>query len=119
ADILWQNSDGTPGVWVMNGTTIVNAVALPNPGANWKLVGAGNFYGAGDNDLVFVNTVTQQTQLWVMNGTQVSSIQTPGNGGAAAATAAGLAAPPSGSSVATVADPYPGVAGRQPLFGQT
>jgi hypothetical protein len=37
SDILWQNSDGTPTVWEMNGTSIVSTVALPNPAPGWPL----------------------------------------------------------------------------------
>jgi hypothetical protein len=37
ADILWQNSDGTVSVWQMNGTSIVSAVDVGNPGAFWIL----------------------------------------------------------------------------------
>ena len=32
ADILWQNSDGTPAIWLMNGTSIIGAGGLANPG---------------------------------------------------------------------------------------
>src|SRR4029077_11568818 len=38
AEIAWQNSDGTPGVWVMNGTAPVAEAALPNPGAAWQVL---------------------------------------------------------------------------------
>jgi hypothetical protein len=36
ADILWQNADGTPAVWLMDGTNVVaGANAGANPGAAW------------------------------------------------------------------------------------
>jgi hypothetical protein len=31
-DILFQNTDGTPAIWEMNGTSVINQVALTNPG---------------------------------------------------------------------------------------
>jgi hypothetical protein len=37
ADILWQNNDGTPGIWLMNGVSIASHFALPNPGSTWHL----------------------------------------------------------------------------------
>jgi MgtC family len=54
ADILWQNNDGTPAIWLMNGTTPTTMVALGNPGppgtrsgparstaTEWPTLGAG------------------------------------------------------------------------------
>ena len=40
ADILWQNTNGTPAIWMMNGTSIVDAAVLPNPYSG--LAGAGS-----------------------------------------------------------------------------
>jgi hypothetical protein len=35
ADILWQNADGTPAVWLMNGTGVSTfGPALLNPGSD-------------------------------------------------------------------------------------
>ena len=31
ADILWQNDNGTPAIWLMNGTSIIGGGALANP----------------------------------------------------------------------------------------
>ena len=39
SDILGQNSDGTPAIWLMNGTAVTAfGGALPDPGAAWHLV---------------------------------------------------------------------------------
>jgi serralysin len=38
SDILWQNDDGTPAIWTMDGTNIISSVDLPNPGNDWHLV---------------------------------------------------------------------------------
>src|SRR4029077_17604358 len=36
ADFFWQNNDGTPAVWLMNGTNLASAgPALANPGPTW------------------------------------------------------------------------------------
>ena len=37
ADILWQNTDGTPAIWDMNGMSILSAGVLANPGSTWQL----------------------------------------------------------------------------------
>jgi hypothetical protein len=37
ADILWQNDDGLPVIWEMNGRTIVAAGGLPNQGPGWQV----------------------------------------------------------------------------------
>ena len=37
ADIVWQNNDGTPAIWDMNGTSIIGGGLLPNPGATWHV----------------------------------------------------------------------------------
>jgi hypothetical protein len=38
ADIVFQNSDGTPAIWEMNGTIPIVQVALSNPGSSWHLI---------------------------------------------------------------------------------
>jgi hypothetical protein len=42
ADILWQNADGTPAVWLMNGTTVLSGAALGNPGSQWHVLAMGS-----------------------------------------------------------------------------
>jgi hypothetical protein len=40
ADILWQNDNGTPYIWEVNGTTVIGG-GMPanyNPGADWHLI---------------------------------------------------------------------------------
>jgi FG-GAP-like repeat len=74
SDIIWQNADGTPAIWEMNGTSPIGGGLLPNPGASFQLVGAGN-YNASQPDLVFLNTATEQVQVYVLNGANFSSIQ--------------------------------------------
>ncbi len=39
SDILWQNSDGTPAVWNMNGMNVISSAAGPfNPGPDWHVI---------------------------------------------------------------------------------
>jgi hypothetical protein len=36
ADILWQNNDGTPAVWLMDGFNVQSVGNIgPNPGSGW------------------------------------------------------------------------------------
>ena len=69
SDILWQNTDGQAAIWLMNGTTPTSeAVAGPNPGPNWKVIGStGDFTDNGKSDILWQNT-DGQAAIWLMNG---------------------------------------------------
>jgi hypothetical protein len=97
SDILWQNSGGEVGIWEMNGTSIASAVSPGNPGAEWQLQGAADVDGDGKDDLLFVNPITNQAQTWLMNGTQVTSMQAP---------VSAPAAPQSGAAVLSETEFY-------------
>jgi serralysin len=106
SDILWQNVGGDVGIWEMNGTSITNAISPGNPGAAWQLQGAADVDGDGKGDLLFLNAISNETQTWLMNGTQVASVQTP------AAAPPQLGAPVLGELEFYVpADPAAGMAG--------
>jgi hypothetical protein len=52
----------------MNGATLIGGGAVsPNPGQNWKAIGAGDFNHDGHSDIVWQNT-TGQVATWEMNG---------------------------------------------------
>ena len=55
ADILWQNDNGTPAIWPMDGTNITGAAALPNPGPTWHVDAAADFNGDGKSDILWQN----------------------------------------------------------------
>jgi serralysin len=39
ADIEWQNTDGTPAVWLMSGFNVISGSNVgSDPGTNWHLV---------------------------------------------------------------------------------
>ena len=39
SDILWQNSDGTPAVWMMDGTTVISGSNVGfDPGSSWHVI---------------------------------------------------------------------------------
>ena len=77
ADILFQNSDGTPAVWLMNGTGVSSfGPALPNPGPTWHELAAADFNGDGKADILFQND-NGTPAVWLMDGTNVSSFGPP------------------------------------------
>ena len=57
SDILWQNDDGTPAIWLMNGTTCCPS-ARPvsfNPGPSWHIKATGDFNGDSKSDILWQN----------------------------------------------------------------
>jgi lipopolysaccharide export system protein LptA len=81
ADIVVQTSDGTPQIWLMNGTTRTSTVALANPGSGWHVIAADDFNSDGSPDLLFQNS-NGATAVWLLNGTSVVTTATVGNPGA-------------------------------------
>ena len=80
ADILWQNNDGLPAIWEMNGTSIASAAVLPNPGATWHAIGTSDVNGDGMADIVWQNN-DGTPSIWEMNGFSIlaaSPLPNPG-----------------------------------------
>jgi hypothetical protein len=86
-DILWRNDDGTPSIWLMNGTStqaaspINGGVVVPN---TWAVNGTGDFNGDGRDDILW-RSDGGQTSVWLMNGTNTGTADLV-NGGATVAT---------------------------------
>jgi hypothetical protein len=75
-DILFQNTaSGQLVVWLMNGMQVVsNSNFLPTVSStNWRIVGAADFNGDGNTDILFENTAGGQMVVWLMNGLSVVS----------------------------------------------
>jgi hypothetical protein len=72
ADILWQNDNGTPAIWLMNGTIPTSQIALPNPTASWHERGTGDFNGDGKADILWQSD-NGTPAIWLMNGTTPTS----------------------------------------------
>jgi len=66
-DILWQNNDGLPVIWEMNGTSLIGGIVLPNSGPSWRVIGTGDFNGDGKSDIIWQNTDGLPV-IWEMNG---------------------------------------------------
>ena len=80
ADILWQNtSTGQASIWEMNGTNVEGGGGITdglggpsvNPGTDWKVVGTGQFDGAGSSDILLQN-VDGQASIWDMTGNAIT-----------------------------------------------
>ncbi len=76
SDIILQNNDGLPEIWLMNGASVTSTVTLPNPGASWHVIAAADFNNDGNPDILWQNDDGQPI-VWLMNGT------TPVGGGPA------------------------------------
>jgi hypothetical protein len=79
SDILWQSDDGTPAVWLMDGTnaTSVGAVGF-NPGSSWHVMGAADFNGDSKSDILWqIDNGTPV--IWTMDDMNVLSIGAAGS----------------------------------------
>ena len=72
ADILWQNENGTPGIWTMDGLTRTGGANVGgfNPGPSWKVKTAGDYNGDGRSDILWQND-NGQPGIWLMDGFNV------------------------------------------------
>jgi hypothetical protein len=71
SDILWQNSDGTPGIWLMNGLTATAMSAVgTNPGPAWVIKDTGDFNFDGKADILWQND-DGTPGIWLMDGFNV------------------------------------------------
>ncbi|HEV3184795.1 MAG TPA: choice-of-anchor Q domain-containing protein [Xanthobacteraceae bacterium] len=93
SDLLFQNTSGTPQIWLMNGTSVVSETSLVAPPPQWKIVEAGDFNDDGKADILWLNTANNTPSIWEMNGTSIVS-------------AADLPAPPASWHIAGVADVF-------------
>jgi len=67
SDILWQNSDGSAAIWLMNGTDLSSGSVVLNPGTNWTVNRVGDFNGDGKSDILLQH-IDGRVSIWLMNG---------------------------------------------------
>ncbi|MBF2028383.1 MAG: VCBS repeat-containing protein [Oscillatoriales cyanobacterium C42_A2020_001] len=79
ADYFWQEpTTGTIGTWLMDasGTTVKSFAQIPyNVTGEWYIGGVGDFNGDAGLDIIWRNSNTGLTGVWLMNGTNVASFQ--------------------------------------------
>ena len=62
------------------GTNVADSAVVANPGANWKVVGTGDFNGDSHSDILLQNT-NGNVAIWEMNGTDLMSSAAVANPG--------------------------------------
>jgi Ca2+-binding RTX toxin-like protein len=68
SDVIWQNDDGTPAIWTMDGFQQLGGSPVGgNPGTSWHIKGAGDFNGDGYADILWQND-SGAANIWTMNG---------------------------------------------------
>jgi hypothetical protein len=73
ADILWHDTAGDLGIWLMNGTSVSSYSSLGNVGTQWSVVGTGYFDGLPAGDILWRNTSTGDLAIWLMSDGQLLS----------------------------------------------
>jgi subtilisin family serine protease len=72
SDIVWGNTvTGEHGIWLMNGSSVVNWANLPTEPTAWRMAGTGDFNGDDQADIIWENTLTGEHGIWLMNGSAV------------------------------------------------
>ena len=73
ADLVWQNDNGGPAVWLMDGIGVTTyGPALFNPGSDWRIIDAADFNGDGKADLVWQNN-DGRPAIWLMDGVNIAT----------------------------------------------
>jgi hypothetical protein len=78
SDVLWQNDSSEAVIWEMNGTTVIGAAGLGNPGPDWHIMGTGDYNKDGKSDILRQNS-SGAVAVWEMNGTSVLAAVTIAN----------------------------------------
>jgi FG-GAP-like repeat len=78
SDILWRNTAGNVGMWLMNGSTIESSSILGNVTNTWSIVGQRDFSGDGDADILWRDNAGN-VGIWLMNGGSIVSSTVLGN----------------------------------------
>ena len=72
ADIVWRDTSGNVGIWLMNGAAVVRSGGLGNVPTSWSLPLTGDFDGDSKTDLLWHHS-SGATAIWFMNGLSVAS----------------------------------------------
>ena len=69
SDILWQGKDGTPAIWLMNGTNSVGVGVAGsfNPGPTWHVKAGADFNGDDKSDILWQHDGGTPA-IWLMDG---------------------------------------------------
>jgi hypothetical protein len=78
SDVLWRDTSGNVGLWLMNGTSISQTAVIGNVPLSWSIVGQRDFNADGNADLLWRDT-SGNVGIWLMNGSGVQSTTVLGN----------------------------------------
>jgi hypothetical protein len=78
SDILWRDTSGNVGMWLMNGSAVAQPGVIGNVAANWSIVGQRDFNGDGNADILWRDSAGD-LGMWLMNGNSITSSAALGN----------------------------------------
>jgi len=78
SDLLWQNDNGTPAQWFMNGSLSPATAFLAAQPAAWHITGTGDFNQDNTADILWRHD-DGTVAIWFMKGAQTLVTQTYGN----------------------------------------
>ena len=81
-DILWRDTSGNVGVWLLNSTNIMSTSVIGGVPANWSVAATGDYNGDGQSDILWIDNAGN-VGAWLMNRATISSVATYGNVGTA------------------------------------
>jgi len=70
SDILWRDSSGNVGMWLMDGLSITSGSAIANIWTGWTIVGSGDFNGDGKADILS-RSISGDVAIWFMDGVSI------------------------------------------------
>ena len=70
SDIAWRDTAGDAGLWLMNGSQILQTGVIGNLPNVWAIVGQRDFNGDGNADFLWRGT-TGDVSIWLMNGFKI------------------------------------------------
>jgi hypothetical protein len=72
SDLVWQHSDGSAAIWLMNGlASSAMTLALP-AGTGWTVRALGDYNADGKSDVLWAH-VNGSVAVWLMNGVTPAS----------------------------------------------
>lgn len=78
SSVLWRDTSGNVGAWLMNGSSIAQSKVLGNVATSWSIIGQRDFNGDGNADILWRDT-SGNVGIWLMNGTSILSTAVVGN----------------------------------------
>ena len=77
SDILWQNDNGTPAIWLMDGVSAIGGGHTHQSWAGWHVEDAADFNGDGKSDILWQND-NGTPAIWLMDGvTAIGAAHSP------------------------------------------